>query len=302
LPDAVAKVFTADVLDALGAIKRRPAHPGDHLAEPVRQRHIMFSESPVKGNAIRALRAAWWMYIEHADGVGLLDNDLRQRLTSQDDDDFRGALAECQTSWFFNCRLGTGLRRHAGSGGDFDDGATMRVEVKAPYVPVQSDVIHGDDSDVLAKCIKKAGEQFDESTTNLVVICPLLRTPVWMQRDQIVKACIGEWAISVPVSLDGSEPGDAKPIFLQNGKLAKMFPKGGAFGPDHRRVSAVATIEEKVCVKPEGWTIQHIAYVVHNPFAAVRAPESIFDDHPQLVLRDTSMSWTDMRSAASAEP
>jgi hypothetical protein len=224
--------------------------------------------------------------------VGLLDDDIRQRLTSEDDDAFRGVLSECETCWFFDHTLGIHLRRHRGTGGDFDDGAQLRVEVKAPYVPLQSDVIHGDDSDVLAKCIKKAGQQFDEMMMNIIVICPLLRTPVWMDRDQLVKACIGEWAISVPVSLDGSEPGEAKPAFWQNGKLAKMFPTdGGAFSPDHRRVSAVATIEEEVRVDPDGWKIQHVANVVHNPFAQVRLPESTFDGHRQLVLRDTGMSW-----------
>ena len=100
----------------------------------------MFSDEPVKGNAFRALRAAWWAYIEHADGVGLLDDDLRQRLTNEDDDAFRGALAECQTCWFFDHKLGIHLRRHNGAGGDFDNGAQPRVEVKAPYVPLEADV------------------------------------------------------------------------------------------------------------------------------------------------------------------
>jgi hypothetical protein len=294
VPAAVSHVYTADVLEALAAIKRPVPHPADHLAEPIRQRHIMFSDEPVKGNAFRALRTAWWAYVEHADGAGLLDDDIRQRLTSEDDDAFRGALAECQTFWFFNHKLGIHLRRHLGVGGDFDDGAQLRVEVKAPYVPLRSDVIYGDDSDVLAKCIKKAGQQFDEAMMNIVVICPLLRTPVWMQRDQLVKACIGEWAISVPVSIDGSDPGEAKPVFWQNGKLAKMFPAdGGAFSPDHRRVSAVATVEEKVRVDSDAWTIQHVAKVVHNPFAKVRLPETTFAGIAQLVVRDTGMLWVE---------
>jgi hypothetical protein len=140
-PDAVSLVYTADVLGALATIRRPTAHPADHLAEPVRQRHIMFSDVPVKGNAFRSLRAAWWSYIVHADAVGLVDDDLRQRLTSVDDDAFRGALAECQTCSFFDHKLGIHLRRHHGAGGDFDDGAELRVEVKAPYVPLLGDVI-----------------------------------------------------------------------------------------------------------------------------------------------------------------
>jgi hypothetical protein len=44
-------------------------------------------------------------------------------------------------------------------------------------------------------------------------------------------------------------------------------------------------------VDPDGWTIQHVPNVVHNPFANVRLSGSTFDGHRQLVLRDTGMSW-----------
>ena len=64
-------------------------------------------------------------------------------------------------------RCGIRLRRHGGIGGDLHDGGQLRVEVKAPYVPLLSDAWCGDDSDVLAKCVKKAGQQFDEAMTNI---------------------------------------------------------------------------------------------------------------------------------------
>src|SRR5437899_7550003 len=96
VPAAVVRLYSAGVRAALAAVKRPVAHPADHQAEPIRQRHILFSADVVQGLAFRALRAAWWAYIEHADAVGLLDDDLRQRLTSDDDDAFRGALAECR--------------------------------------------------------------------------------------------------------------------------------------------------------------------------------------------------------------
>jgi hypothetical protein len=292
VPSAAAQVYTAEVLGALAAIERPLAHPADHQSEPIRQRHIVFSGETVRGLAFSALREAWWAYIEHADAVGLLDHDLLRRLTNTDDEAFRGALTECRTSWFFAKKLGIRLYRHVGGGGDFDDGGQLRVEVKAPYVPLLSNAWSGDDSDVLAKCIKKAGEQFDEGMMNVLIICPLLRTPVWMQRDQLVKASLGEWAISVPVSLDGSEPGEARPVFRQNGKLARMFPtEEGEFSPDHRRVSAVATIEEAARPGADGLVIHNLSHLVHNPFARVRLPETTFAGHPQFVLRDDGMSW-----------
>lgn len=293
VPDAVARVFSADVLGALAAIKRPPSHRFDHLGEPVRQRHIMFAGDEIPGRAMSALREAWWKYIWHADAVGLFDDDLLQRLRSLDDDDFRGALAECRTSWFFDEKLGVKLRRHQGAGGDFDDGGQLRVEVKAPYVPLLSDASWGDDSDVLANCIKKAGKQFDQTTTNIVVICPLLRTPVRRDREQLVTACIGEWAISVPIPVEGRERGEAKPVFLQTGKLAKILREGGTFSPHHRRVSAVATIEEEVQETPEGLTIRHEARVIHNPFAKAPLPETMFAGNPQFVLRGREMSWVE---------
>ncbi len=260
----------------------------------MRQRHIMFAGDDVQGRAFSALRDAWWAYIEHADAVGLLDHDLLRRLTSTDDEAFRGALAECRTSWFFAEKLGLHLRRHVGAGGDFDDGGQLRVEVKAPYVPLRSIAWSGNDSDVLAKCIKRAGEQFEEGMMNVLIICPILRTPVWMETetDQLVEAALGEWAISVPVSLDGSEPGEARPVFWQNGKLARMFRTGeGEFSPDHRRVSAVATIEEAARPGADGLVIHHLSHLVHNPFATVRLPETTFAGRPQLVIRDAGMSW-----------
>src|SRR5262249_6120675 len=119
VPPAVARVYTTEVVQLLAGVERHPAHPADHEAEPIRQRHVIFSVRPVSGRAFGALRVAWWRYIEHADAVGLLDEDLLQRLRSTDDDDFRGALAECRTSSFFAENLHVGLHRHVGSGGDF---------------------------------------------------------------------------------------------------------------------------------------------------------------------------------------
>jgi hypothetical protein len=71
-----------------------------------------------------------------------------------------------------------------------------------------------------------------------------------------------------------------------------MFPTGaGEFSPDHRRVSAVATIEEAARPGADGLVIHNLGHLVHNPFATVRLPETTFAGHPQLVLRDDGMSW-----------
>jgi hypothetical protein len=294
-PDAVARLFTPRVLRNLAAIKRQPSHPADDAGWPMRVRHTIFSGQELPGEAMRARRAAWCSYVVHADAAGLLDRDLAERLTSESDDDFRGALAECLAVWFFAQRLDVTLRRHVGSGGDFEAEGPLRFEVKSPYVPVFGNTISGDDAEALGASIKKAGKQLEPGLANIVVIVPMLRTPVWMDRHQLVKATLGEWTMAVSVGMSpGAAAVEPEPVFLQEGKLAKLFPAGdGTMKALHRRVAAVVVIEEELRVVAAKPVVDHLVHAVHNPFATREAPERLFKGYPQLVVRGEGMLWTD---------
>ncbi len=78
-----------------------------------------------KVRVLRARRAAWETYLDSADACGLLDVDLLARLRGRDDDDFRGAIAECLSAWVLSTCLGYRLTpRPAGRG-------THRLDMEA---------------------------------------------------------------------------------------------------------------------------------------------------------------------------
>ena len=178
---------------------------------------------------------------------------------------------------------------------DFEGPGDLYVEVKAPYVPVPGPAFSGDDAAVLRQCIQNAGGQFKKNMVNVVVVVPLLRTPVWMQPDQLVKVTIGEWAMVVPVSLGPAVPAPPPtPRFLQRGKLAQLHE--GGTRTHLTRVSAVACIEEETMLGEEGVVLRHYVHVVHNPFAAKPLPSALFGDRRQLVVSEAGdMSWVGQR-------
>lgn len=130
---------------------------------------------------------------------------------------------------------------------------------------------------------------------NLLVLAPVIRTPVAWDRDQLVKAVIGEQALAVYVSLDGTEAPPPEPTFLQTGKLAKIHRgKDGQATTDLTRISAVMSVEAFERDDDEGNVYtHHFALVVHNPFAAVPLSSDLFGDMPQLIHGDGEMYWND---------
>jgi hypothetical protein len=117
-----------------------------------------------------------------------------------------------------------------------------------------------------------------------------------MDRDPLLKATVGEWAISVPISLDPQvEPPPSQMIFKQNGKLARLFrSKDGPTTTNFTRVPAVMAIEEVMFPANDGSVVlEHRVHVVHNPFAAAPIEPSVFGTVPQLVSREGFMRWTD---------
>ncbi len=246
----------------------------------------------------RRFRAQWCSYLAAAEEVGLLKKkDVLQRLVSEKDEAFRGAMAECQAAWFIRHRLSADVKAvpDASKGKNIDlvgsvGGLEIACEVKAPHVSRSGSTVAGDYRAALRRCIKAAGKQFQKGRCNVLFLVPILRTEVYCDRQQLVGAIIGEWAIRLTIMEDGSPPPPPKETFLQNGKLAQL--RNG--GTDLTRISAVCALEDAVVQRGDEFQNSHRLTVVHNPFAEVPAPASFFGQYPQLVKRsDGHMEWTD---------
>lgn len=302
---AIDRIFNASVLARLERIRRAPGPRFDSAGDRFRRRHeALAAVSATTASFWRALRSAWAEYLDAADACGLLkDTELVSALTGDDDDAFRAALAECTTAWYLTAVVGLNLLpkpdgktrknidfRATGPGLEFD------VEVKAPHVPIMNQVFCGSDAEAIVASIKKAGAQFQKGHPNLLVLVPNLRTPINMDRDQLVNAAIGDWAISVPISLElETDQRPSEMVFVQNGKLARLFSKpDGTTSTDHTRISAVMSIEE-IMFPADDWSVklEHRVFVVHNPFAATPLHPSVLGDVPQLVPGEGGMHWTD---------
>ena len=299
------RLFTADVLDSLARIRRPAPSPWDSDGIPVRERHLVVTCSgPEPSRARWARRSAWAAYLRAAERCGLLESpDVVARLVGTDDDGFRSALAECLATWFFAVRRRVSVRPNPApkTKKNFDlllEGAgamSLNAEVKAPYVPLSNRSWAGDDAAVLRESIEKAGTQLNKDSPNVVVLVPLLRTSVTSHRSQLLKATIGEHALSVPIVRDRRPPPKPKPTFLQEGKLAKLWPeRNGAFRTDLTRISAVMTIEEHLVERGAELRVAQSVVVIHNPFATHRIPRSFFGSAPQwLTTSSGKMGWSD---------
>lgn len=212
-------------------------------------------------------------------------------------------MAECEAVWFFRERLSGVVRPKVDpkTSKNTDFAATVQAqelycEVKAPYVPRMNNSWAGDDAKILRSCVETAGSQFKKKRCNIVVLVPTLRIEVFSDRDQLVKAVIGEHAMSMFVSLDDSPAPPARPTFLQEGKLARLHPKkDGSVSTDFTRISAVMSLEHIFVDNDRDETVaDHRVVVVHNPFAEVPLLASVFAAFPQLARRDDgAMEWTD---------
>ena len=298
-------LFTDEVLERLARLPRAPASPWDDGGIPVRRRHdVVRCTGPEPWRSGWALKCAWEDYLTAANECGLLaDAELRASLTGTDDESFRGAMAECMVTWFVMRNVGLAVTPKPDpktqKNVDFSarrDSLEIFGEVKAPYVPLSNGVFSGDDSRNLRSCVEAAGPQFKRGRCNVLFIAPVLRTPIHMNRDQLVKAVIGQSALTVYVSL---RPGRAapppEPTFLQTGKLARLHPqKDGTIHTDYTRIGAVVSVEQVLQEVSGSRSVKHQITVVHNPFAETPLPTELFDPFPQLVMRtDGNMEWTD---------
>lgn len=202
---------------------------------------------------LRAQRAAWETYLAAALICGLMDGerglDLRQRLTGVDDDNFRGAMAECMTCWFLAGKLQLHVRPSAvgrpGKAPDFSivtDREAIPVEVKAPHVPMpQATVWCGDNAVVLARTLDQANEQFAVGHANVLVIVTNSANPVFGGRDELIKALFGEDVYQITFNRQTGETVDERSVFSPRGKFLTLWANST---PRYTRTAAVVRLRE----------------------------------------------------------
>lgn len=228
--------------------------------------------------------------------------ELVSRLRGTHDDHFRGAMAECLVAWYFMTRRRMKVVPHpedsASKNVDLaihSAGSVVYGEVKAPFVPVVNRIWSGGEQDRVLKLLQKAAAQCKPGRSNLVILVPVVRSPIFSNRFQILNPTIGEHVIHIPIRYDGNPPLPPRPGFNQTGKLAKLLPgPGGVFTTDLTRISALMSIEETlVAGTTSRIRLSHNVVVIHNPFAQNPIPRTFFGRVPQLVRKGGIMRWTD---------
>lgn len=309
--DPLKEVFTEEVMTDLGRRSRNAPALRDRLNVLVARAPVVDAESRrivAHPPERRARRAAWETYLEAAFALGLFDppdgQHLRTRLTSVDEDTFRGAMAECLAGWVLAGKLDLELRpRPPGPRGpgeyliEWGD-IGIYVEVKAPHrEPLRRGVISGDDSPLLAATLERANRQFADDRANLLVIAPTLRIPVASHRGQLARAFYGQQVLTQPI--DVSRGGAVGPVtieFQPDGSFLRSQKQDGS--PAFTRVGGVLCIEEFLRHGNPPWIDHHIL-LAHNPNAkpGCRLPTGIWKSIPQLVEIDDRMVWTDGAAA-----
>lgn len=213
---------------------------------------------------LRAKKAAWHAYLYTAFACGLFEGErgkeLRGRLTSANDDDFRSAMAECMACWFLAGKLKLPVSpsspgrdgRELDLGVELPDGSAG-VEVKAPYRPLPEEQVHwGDDSDLLKQCMDTANKQFTDECPNILFLVPYLRNRSLLEwRFPLIKAFYGQEKLTFTVDTrTGSAVGPVENRFFPDGKfLSRERPRGRLLKPDgspaFTRISAVMCVQEQ---------------------------------------------------------
>ncbi len=284
----------------------------------------------------KACKSAWHTYMLTAFACGVFEvkgQSLRGRLTSDDPNGFRGAMAECMACWFLAGRMKLPLSPYApgrdGSNLEMQlvfDTFRVGVEVKAPQCERPHEIaFHADDSAKIAAAIASANKQFSKDCPNILVLVPRLRRPIDQCRNDLIRAAIGQTVIQWDVPLrDDLEPGPTRQVFVPSGKL--LNPIKGDGEPGHRRISLILVIEEMVQERhpmPMDLVIlatryknhslielierknklnrsplnisriDHNVLVVHNPHAYHPLNNDWFGEFPQLDAKKNARAWSD---------
>jgi hypothetical protein len=299
--DVLGDVFDDAVLNRLATLRGATTAQRERLAV-LTARDVLPETDPRSGQLRywRAKRSAWDVYLTAAAAVGLLDDDLKQRLGGDDDDGFRGAIGECLACWYLTGVPGLKISgRGQGRPGKLPDfhvvtpNGELTAEVKAPYEePPRNATWSGDASDLVASVIDTANRQFGSDGPNLLILAPSLTFALSDMRYQAIKAFYGEYKIVVPINQRGDKPFDPRPEFFAQGKFLKRWPE-----PRFTRIGAVLSIEEKymdretVAGDHRAW-IEHRALILHNPHAPHRIKADLFHC-PQFQEVSSGMAWSD---------
>ncbi len=259
-----------------------------------------------RGQALRAWKAAWEVYLFAAFASGLFEDphgaDLRSRLTGVDDDNFRSAMSECLAAWYLagKRKLPVEARPEGRSGHllefvlKLSDG-DINVEVKAPFRPIISDFWWGDDTEALQSVLRSANKQFAPRQRNLLVVVPQLRFDVFGAfRVPIERAFIGENVIQVPIDTrTGGPAGPTTFPFKPSGDFTKTWRSGPPSSPQHTprhtRVGAALFLGEYL----DRREVKHHALIVHNPNAAVPLPNTLWNGIPEFSSHQGQWRWSD---------
>ena len=249
-------------------------------------------------------------FLRAAKVCGLFDDaergDFIAKLTGQDDANFRSARAECVAAWFLSTRLGLRIgTRPEGQNGPLDlviDDPTVRihVEVKAPCretvvaalgdaMPPARSPLGTDDSDLLRRCVEKAGRQCGESFANLVVLVAELTLPENWTRRSLTKALYGteQWSFNINPQTDALE--DRQKVLNPTGSFLRHLRKRGK--ATSRRISGVLYLEEsRECGASP---FDFVALLPRNPFAHKPLPAGLWGEIPQCDIEGESLRWTD---------
>ena len=295
-------VFTDEVIQEW--VERR--NPSDFLKSriasittPLSNSDKRLAEYEITRYRIR--REAWNIYLYAAFACGLFEGDdeedLRARLRSPDDQDFRGAMAECMVCWILSGKYKLNLSpRPQGRGNrvlEFlakTSFGEINIEVKAPYRErLQSWC--GDDSDILKRCIDKANSQFAEDRINMLVIVPELRL-ITVSRFDLVKAFYGQSYISIPIDTRTGGPAGPEEIeFRADGRFLNLIRSG--IKPGFTRTSAVMCVEEEIIEKGSRKEIAHNIYILHNPHTKYSIPYEYWSDCKQVIIDGDVLKWDD---------
>lgn len=340
---ALEKVYDRATLE--GYVEHLAKQPTKASAEHVEGRlGVLTAHGPPPGDpdAARLLkrqrskRATLEAYVDTAELCDLLDANMVERLRSIDEANFRSALAECVAAYVFVALLGHQVAPRTGggrAGKQLEFAVTappdeLIVEVKAPAVELPDGDVRiwaGDDAPVLEKAVHDAAKQFGRGTRNLLVIVPTLRTSVWDNRDQLVKALIGEHVMHVHVPLDDAHEGFTEPGFEPRGRLVRpgKMASDGSRQPAHTRVSAVMVIECALAERAvreasvfddplerffasalhrydqdNAFWPEYRVTVVHNPYAEHPiSPRTLGRARQLVTCGDGTMAWTDRVAA-----
>jgi hypothetical protein len=258
-------------------------------------------------------RSEFNKYLKLAFKHKIVNNNLKKRLSSNKFDEFLQAHQELMTAYFLEKILSFDLEFHPqgedASILDFQLNLAKKerilVEVKAPLRETPKHVWMGTDEKVIKQNLKAARKQIPKNELSLIILAPLLKSPIGSKGSGIFEALYGQDRVLVKMVSDPSK----------NGSTEWRLDPCGFFQPtSNTRIGAVATLENSI-VPPEWihklvesnfdknvisqtdfkWKtlFQYIFKVFHNPYAKKSIDSDLFKPYPQFVKNsdETKMEW-----------